>query len=283
MARFNFQDLINRASQRISERAANIQARLLRRLNRNNATELITDLAAPGKGNTQQVIEGIARYLARLGPGTVRLIKSNEGKLIDRTDARINAIRELQAQAKADLQLDLNRYRDNRIDIETLQRNIQATLRRQTLTAAIIGVGGIGNLTENVLTAIRRQLSVQFKYLDGFIDDIAGRTVTQKDRNRLAQYANAAYAISQTASRQFNLDNNLASVTELEERRRLGGTENCDDCIGYAEDGWQPAGTLPPIGQGSVCNGSCQCYFEVRQRTTDSPDSPQEPPGETNP
>lgn len=49
-----------------------------------------------------------------------------------------------------------------------------------------------------------------------------------------------------------------------EERRVLGKADHCPDCIRYADMGWQPIGTLPAIGVGSVCRTNCRCHKEFR-------------------
>lgn len=254
-------------SEKVTHRAERLQKRLIRKLNYEDPTLL--DIGHPQRGDSEAVVAGLSRYLARFGPKLVRLIKTARDKRLDEqlNQARINAIDELTTNTKYELQADLKRFESGKIDIEQLRTRLQATLRRQTLASAIIGAGGIGNLTENVLLAVRRHLSLQFQYLDGFLYDISTRTITQKDRARLNLYANAAYAISMTAQRQFNLDNNQASASELEEMRVLGGAENCDDCVEMAGQ-WEPAGTLPAIGQGSVCGSSCRCHFIIRQTST---------------
>lgn len=49
-----------------------------------------------------------------------------------------------------------------------------------------------------------------------------------------------------------------------EERRILGKADHCPDCLRYAGMGWQPIGTLPDPGVGSVCLSNCRCRKEYR-------------------
>ena len=38
--------------------------------------------------------------------------------------------------------------------------------------------------------------------------------------------------------------------------------KTCQDCIGYAAQGWVPIGLLPPPGQRCACHDNCRCYVE---------------------
>ena len=38
----------------------------------------------------------------------------------------------------------------------------------------------------------------------------------------------------------------------------------CQDCIGYAAQGWVPIGLLPPPGQRCACHDRCRCYIIYR-------------------
>lgn len=186
---------------------------------------------------------------------------------VEQIKLKQRAIAEVQANTRAELAAALEAYSRGRIRIETFGEIARGALRKEALASAIIGVGGIGNLTENVLTAVNRQLTEQFALLDGFIDQLAASTtrdVTAKDRARLNQYANSAFAIASNAARQMQIDTNGAE--QLEERRRLGGGEHCADCLALEGEGWQPAGTLPAIGQGTVCGNSCRCWIQTRMR-----------------
>lgn len=215
------------------------------------------------------VIQSTAKFLASFGSETVRLNKISRERLasqdvVEQNKLKTRAIAELQSNSRDELRSIVEEYARGRISLTALEANMQATIRRQTLATTIIGVGGVYNLTENVLLAIQRQISDEFRLLDGFINDISGRELTNKDRARAVQYANSAHTIAQTAYRQFMLDNNLG--VELEEHRRLGAAEHCPDCVELEAAGWQPAGYLPPIGQGTVCGNSCKCWIQVRTK-----------------
>lgn len=214
--------------------------------------------AVPGSGDNHEIAQ--------------RRLQQHDS--VEQIKLKQRAIAEVQADTRAELAEALEAYSRGRIKIETFGEIARGALRKEALASAIIGVGGIGNLTENVLTAVNRQLTEQFALLDGFIDQLAASTtrdVTAKDRARLNQYANSAFAIASNASRQMQIDTNGAA--QLEERRRLGGGEHCEDCLALEGEGWQPAGTLPPIGQGTVCGNSCRCFFQTRMRVPNQEES----------
>lgn len=253
----NFLTLAGRRLQRLVPLADRLQAAVRK-----------TVLSAP-PGQADVVIKSIARFLSSFGSGVENLMRMSTKKLTTQTPQQqakmaALAVAQVAAQTKAGLIQALNKYSDGEISLSTLRTQSQALLRRQAVAAAIIGVGGGGNLTENVLTAIRRQLTEQFKSLDGFLTDISGRSVTQRDNSRLALYASAAHSIAQLALRQYSYDTLLNNNDGLEERRLLGGSDQCDDCIELASEGWQPSGTLPAIGQDTVCGSNCRCTFDVR-------------------
>lgn len=216
------------------------------------------------------VLRSTAKFLAGFGSEVARLNKISRDALSRRDPAqqasmRAFAIRKLTNETRASIESTVNQYAKGKVPIATLKTQLQGILRRQAVAAAVIGVGGVGNLTERVLSAVQRQLSVQFELLDGFINTLSERDITQRDRSRALLYANNAHMISQTAQRQFNLD--TYGEENLEERRVLGGSEHCDDCIAYAAEGWVPAGSLPAPGEGSVCGASCRCTIEFRALT----------------
>ena len=240
----------------------------------------INDFNLVGPRGGQAPLKALAKFLSSFGSKVARLSQSSRNTLLNQNATQDQAMREtaidaLQENSKRQIKNALERYSQGRINHKALGVELTGIVKRQALASAIIGVRGVGNLTDNVLTAVKRQLSVQLAYLDGFLNDIEGRTLTSRDKARAAQYANAAWAMSQTANRQFNLDG-AGAASQLEERRRLGGSEHCDDCIEMADE-WQPIGTLPVPGQGSVCGSNCRCTMEYRsadatqQTTSENP------------
>jgi hypothetical protein len=179
-----------------------------------------------------------------------------DAKLADR------AVKEQVAITRAELLGSIQRYQRGRIDVAGLRDEMRQSLRVQTLAVAIIGVGGPSNLTGNVIEAVRRRLTDQFNLLDGFVYDIM-RAPDARHGSRADLYANAAHSVSQVAQRQFMLDT-LGEDSVLEERRVLGESDHCDDCVALASMGFVEVGVLPQIGQGTECGNHCRCTIETR-------------------
>lgn len=123
--------------------------------------------------------------------------------------------------------------------------------------AAAAGTWAISTLNLDMASEEWRK---QRQFLAGFETDI---TTGKQKRNgnllvRVGMYALAGWGILQSIGRM------LASLGEkTEERRVLGAADHCSDCIRWAALGWQPIGTLPPIGA-SICRANCHCHFEYR-------------------
>lgn len=259
----DFKRITGQTQDRKTQLAARIQA-IVRR----------TVAKAP-VGQIDTVLRALGKFLASFGPKAENLMRISSKQLAAQDTTQANkmksqALAEITAQSSKNLKLILSKYKEGVIDLSQLRKGTQDLLRQQTLASAIVGVGGVGNLTENVLTAVRRQLTEQFTFLDGFLKDISTRNITQRDQSRIAMYANTTYAAASIAQRQFSYDTLIREEMGLEERRLLGGSEQCDDCIELANEGWQPIGTLPAIGQGTVCGNNCHCTFEFRPVSSDA-------------
>ena len=185
----------------------------------------------------------------------------------DPNDNRSAAMDKIGQNARAGIDTLMDSFQSGDITSAQFKAQLQNIVRRVALASAILGVDGAANLTSNVVESVKQQLGSQFEELDGFIEDLETRPATLRDRSRASTYS-TNWAIAQTAARQFNLDQSGVSATDLEERRILGAADHCEDCVDLAND-WQPFGTLPPPGQGTVCGNKCRCTMETRQKRDD--------------
>jgi hypothetical protein len=232
------------------------------------AIERIPTLFETGNVAADAVLKATGKFLASFGTDVARLNRISRQRLTvldpqQQNMLKTRAIAEIVAITRTELADQIERFARGRIDRYGLRDNIRDSLRVQALASAVIGVGGVGNLTENTLLAVQRQLSNQFRLLDGFIEQVSDAP-SATERARLAQYANSAHTIAQTAQRQFRLDTLGTDDSDLEERRVLSGAEHCDDCLELAGLGWVESGVLPAIGQGTVCGNACRCTIETR-------------------
>lgn len=200
----------------------------------------------------------------------------------------IEALIERNAEAARDLVGNVNE-----ITIEAFEESMTALTRESVLQGIVLGAGGPGNFTTEHQTMFQELVGVQLQYLASFVDELRqdvaeGRTIDARTFNRAAQYAGVAYsaytqAQRQSVSNELNADNQGDEEGGFE-RRVLSADENCDDCIAFAEMGWQPIGTLPSIGD-SKCGDHCRCQFEYMDAGAEEgpAEAPHEDVGEAEP
>lgn len=159
-------------------------------------------------------------------------------------------IRQLGAQAGA-----------GQIDDAAFVAAMKQKLKIAHLMSYALAKGGWAQMTSEDFGRVGRELRKQYDYLARFGQAIRQGKLSQgQAAYRAALYARAAYATYENTRRL-----EMQRVGFTEERRRRTAKESCPDCIEYARRGWQPIGTLPPIGQ-SRCIVNCRCYFEYRYR-----------------
>lgn len=137
---------------------------------------------------------------------------------------------------------------DRDLSLAAWQRQAAQVLKELHLRAGLAGwAGWNGRTTGNVHDYIHGRVMGQIVYLFRLAGDIE-RGDQEKDDSlltRISMYADAGRHTYQGALRR--------SQSMPYERRVLGETDkHCDECLDYAAKSWQPAGTLPDIGD-------CQC------------------------
>lgn len=222
-----------------------------------------------------------------------RFINDPLGELSKRIDARLRAVKRLWNGADSDdsparslsgqrvryeraiektitdtetkIAALMKELQDGRIDIERFRDLMRDTIWRSHLKTAVLGAGGIGNVSANTLEIVDREIAEQFRYLDGFIGDLRamraqGQEIQPRQTARAKLYAQASRVTAREAQRQY-IYNEIGG--QAQERRVLTPADHCDDCVDYADQGWQPIGTLPPLGE-SQCGQNCKCVFVYR-------------------
>lgn len=174
-----------------------------------------------------------------------------------------DALDALDNRAKGQLDQQMEALQDGKVDHASFYTNTTRILRRLYMGAAIIGAGGLGNVTEAVIERIQEFTSLSFERLQDFVEQLRERnTVTQADTTRLESYVDASYAAAESA-RRVTIATSQQSRQLTEERRILKPGDNCKTCVEEADKGWVPINTLNPIGQ-SECGRRCRCEFQYR-------------------
>lgn len=155
---------------------------------------------------------------------------------------------------------ETERFIAGQIDLATWQQGVAKDLKDAYIVNLQIGRGGVNVTTFADYGREGGRLNFEYRRLNQFAQEIALGNLSDKQiAARLELYIpgiRTAYYDGKTAAGQ------AAGLTE--ERRVLSPVENCDDCVGYADQGWVPIGTLPEPGTQSACMHNCQCEKEYR-------------------
>lgn len=113
-------------------------------------------------------------------------------------------------------------------------------------------------------------LSSEYEYLHGMMEDMmAGSVSAEQAMARSVRYTHLAWSNFWDEWSDDFTENAPPGLVAIY-RRILQPAEHCDDCIEYADMGWQYPGALPPPGVGSKCGQSCKCYMVRRYVTGDA-------------
>jgi hypothetical protein len=169
-------------------------------------------------------------------------------------------------RAAAPVRETAERVASGALPLASWRVRMEEWLAERHIATAAMAVGGVDNLTEADRLWLRERILAEYDYLDGFEAAIrAGRLSGEPlsdaaIRARIDLYNQAARATFEAVNRRAH---ERAGFTE--ERRRLGAVErHCDVCPREARRGWQPVGTLLPIGA-TPCIVRCKCRFEYRR------------------
>lgn len=142
-----------------------------------------------------------------------------------------------------------------------------AQTRQELLTLhlqnAAIGSGGFDRLTPTDYGRIGGTVRDEYRRMAAMAQGVADGTVSEAQAlNRLHMYVGNARSQFYAAERDRVAPSSPDMI--LLGRRVLGTAEHCDDCVTYANHGWQPIENVAIIGD-SQCDGNCRCSTEQRE------------------
>jgi hypothetical protein len=147
---------------------------------------------------------------------------------------------------------------------------------RESIVAGALALTGPAPLSGDDLNEAERHVAVQEQYLERFRLDVETRPPAEiaepspfatdgmtaaQFAARAEQYGDAVWGAAQQVER-VKMIRGRRYIAE----RRLHGLlidDLCDVCREQVALGWQPVGTLRPIGD-SDCKTACHCYFQYR-------------------
>jgi hypothetical protein len=158
---------------------------------------------------------------------------------------------------------------DRSITIDQWQGSVREAIKAAHIQAAVLGQGGRDALSASDYGRIGQKLRQEYRYLERFVRDLLGGDVSSAHAlNRIGLYAESVRSSywEGTTVRQSQQGYSLM-------RRILDGQAvHCQDCIGYAQRGIVPIGSLPMPGQRCECRARCKCSIEyLRQQAPTVP------------
>lgn len=156
--------------------------------------------------------------------------------------------------------------REGQISLADWQLQMRAHIKDVHLTAAAAQRGGWDNMTQADFGRVGQRIRVQYEYLDNFAKQIADGTQPLDGRFlvRSQMYTDASVA---TYDR---FEVNAFNTAGFDEERSIlePGARHCGLCESEAARGWQPIGSIIPIGE-RTCLTRCRCTKEYRNSITE--------------
>lgn len=152
--------------------------------------------------------------------------------------------------------------RTGQISLGEWEAAMRDMLREQYITAMELAKGGREFVTPSDWGYVGSALKKQYGYLSNFAQEIAANPsawMNGRLNARMNLYAESGYAALEDFIRREHIEQGFD-----EERRLLGEADHCPGCLEQAAQGWQPIGTLDPIGA-EECVTHCKCEFDYRK------------------
>ena len=152
-----------------------------------------------------------------------------------------------------------DRLIDGTINVAEWEKETAKALKQAHLGEYVLGKGGLRRMTQADYGRVGARLRGEYDYLRGFTEAINNNEVgsVEQFKARLDLYVNKTRTTYELGRGEAHLADGF-----LWERRVLSAAEHCASCPVFAAMGWQPAGTLPRIGEDSECRGNDKCSFE---------------------
>lgn len=140
-------------------------------------------------------------------------------------------------------------------------RGLMATeVKNLHLATASAAAGGWTQMSPASFGWTGQRIRTQYQFLDGFAQDIASgkQPLDGTLAVRASLYAEASRATNREMERR-----QARLRGEQQERNQLGAADHCPGCLDQTARGWQPIGTLTPVGS-RTCMSRCHCVITFR-------------------
>lgn len=154
------------------------------------------------------------------------------------------------------------RFVDGKISADTWSDKMRELIKPPHTQAAMTAHGGNKALRSRPkeLGWLGSQVKKEYGFLKRFVDGVKSGEVKRDGRlvARAKMYANKARATFENAQRRREITAGM-----VEERNVYGDVKHCAGCIAESDKGWQPIGSLTPIGNRD-CLANDKCSWEFR-------------------
>lgn len=146
------------------------------------------------------------------------------------------------------------------ITLAQWQSQMQTQLKALYVACGVAAGGGFSNMSQSDYGYLGSLIKTQYQYLRSFAQQIASgqQPLDGTLLSRAALYAQAARGIFYAMMTELAIESGMT-----QERRVLGMADHCKSCLTEAAKGWQPIGTLLPIGA-TECLANCRCSLAFK-------------------
>lgn len=194
----------------------------------------------------------------RWNPRAGRYVRAN-GRFVPNREVRhaIDVALDRTTRRIESLALDL---RNGKVSLADWQRGMAREIKNVHIYSGAAARGGWAQLTQGDYGRIGRTLRDEYGYLDRFAQNIhSGR---QPLDGRFVQRTRL-YAQAGRRTYELQRERTMGEVGMTEQKNVLHAADHCDECVAETLLGWQPIGTLVPVGQ-RQCLSQCRCTMAYR-------------------
>jgi hypothetical protein len=188
-----------------------------------------------------------------------RYVDLRTGQFVAATAIRqaVDAVIDTETSTVRDLSQQLL---NGQLTLAQWQSQMQATLKTLYVAIGVCAGGGFATMSQSDYGYLGSLIKVQYQYLRTFASEIASgkQPLDGSLLARAALYAQAARGIFYAMATELAKE---AGCTQ--ERRMLGVADHCAGCVTQAAKGWQPIGSLAPIGA-TECLSNCRCSKQFK-------------------
>lgn len=182
------------------------------------------------------------------------------GQLVSTAKVR-EVVDDIAEQASERMAVLASRLSRGEISLATFQSDMMREIKLSQSAAAVIAHGGADQMTSRRWGYIGSQVKKQYKFAQGFAEDIASGKQAFTERGLVARARQYGQA-SRTTFNQVLVRDQVARGYSYA-RNILHAGESCSECKGQSSKGWMPIEDLVPIGS-RTCRAQCRCTVEFR-------------------